>query len=112
MFGIDIKYILAAIFVIVIAVVFVITFLRNRRIRKDGIKADAVVSRIEEHDHLDSDGGFSTTYSYYVTYEDQDGNKHEAILSKFMQSGYRVGDELSIQYLPEKPQYAYPIKKS
>ena len=45
MFGIDIKYILAAIFVIVIAVVLVITVLRSRRIRKDGIKADAVVSR-------------------------------------------------------------------
>ena len=49
MFGIDIKYILAAIFVIVIAVVFVITFLRNRRIRKDGIKADAVVG-IRQHE--------------------------------------------------------------
>ena len=111
MFGIDIQYMIAAIVVIVIAVVFVITVMRNRRIRKDGIKADAVVSRIEEHDHVDSDGGFTTTYSYYVIYEDRDGNTHEAILSKVMHSGYRVGDELSIQYLPEKPQYAFPIKR-
>ena len=111
MFGIEWKYIFAAILVAVLAVVFVITVLRNRQIRKNGIETDAVVSRIEEHDHRDSDGGISTTYSYYVTYIDQAGNPQEAILSKVLQSRYRVGEELSVQYLPEKPQYALPIKK-
>jgi len=110
MFGIELKYIIAAVFVAVIAAVFVVTIVRNRKIRKSGIKTDAVVSRIEEHDHFDSDGGFSTTYSYYVAYEDQDGNTREAVLSKVMQSGYHVGDELQIQYLPENPQYAFPLK--
>lgn len=111
MFGMDLKYILAAIFVIVMAVVFFITVMRNRQIRKNGIKTEAVISRIEEHDHVDGDGEITTTYSYYVRYEDQEGNTREALLSKVMQSRYYVGDELYIQYLPQKPQYAFPIKK-
>ena len=112
MIGIELKYILAGIFVIAIGVVFVITVVRNRKIRHNGIMTEAVVSRVEEHDHVDGDGGFSTTYSYYVVYEDRAGDTHEALLSKVMNSRYRVGDELRIQYLPEKPQYAFPIKKT
>ena len=112
MFGIEVKIILAAIVVIVIAVAFVITIRRNRQIRRNGIKAEAVVSRIEEHDHADSDGSVTTTYSYYVTYLNEAGETREALLSKVMHSRYCVGDELEIQYLPEKPQYAFPVKKS
>lgn len=111
MFGIELKYILTVIFVIAVGVVFVITVMRNRQIRQNGIKTEAVVSRIEEHDHVDGDGSLNVTYSYYVTYDDRDGNTHEAILSKVVQSRYRVGDVLLIQYLPEKPEYAFPIKK-
>lgn len=110
MFGIEWKYILIAVFVLAFAVVFVITFFRNSRIRRNGVIADAVVSGIEEHDHIDGDGSLSFTYSYYVMYEDREGNTHEAILSKVMNSRYRVGDELQIRYLPENPQYAYPMK--
>lgn len=111
MFGLDWKIIAGAALVILIAVVFVITVRRNRRIRQEGIETDAVVSRVEENYNAQGDGTLSVSYSYYVQYEDQNGTTHEAILSKVLQSHYRVGDELRIRYLPEKPKYAFPIKR-
>lgn len=103
-------YVFIGIFAAVIAVGFVITVRRNNAIRKNGVEADAVVSRIEEHDSVDGDGMIDTTYTYFVTFKTQDGSTVEAQLGKIFQKHYRVGDQFRIMYLPEKTNYAVPVK--
>ena len=105
------NYVLFAIVAIVIAVSFVITVRRNRAIRKNGIEVNATISKIEERDTVDSDGGVSTTYTYFVKFTTVDGNTAEAMLGEIFQKSYRVGDELRVMYLPEKPNYAVPVKR-
>ena len=78
--------------------------------KKNGIEANAVVSRIEESTGFDSDGS-TTSYDYYVLYTDTEGKQQEAKLSNPGWKGYSVGDRITIKYLPEKPYQAVWIKK-
>ncbi len=93
-----------------VAVTLVITIIRNNKIRKNGIEAEAVISRIEESESVDSDGGVDITYKYFVTYKTMDGKTVEARLGKIMQTRYHRGQTLNIMYLPEKPDYVVPAK--
>lgn len=89
--------------------VAVYSFIRNNKIRKNGVEADAVVSRIEESRSTSSEGGADYTEIYYVTYTLPDGQIVEAKLDHA--PGYtRVGDPVRIKYLPEKPKYALLVK--
>ena len=101
-----------AIIAVILTVSLVITIRRNRHIRKNGTEVNAVVSRIEEYDTIDSDGALNTTYTYYVQFQTKDGNTVEAALGKIFQKNYHVGDELLVMYLPDKPGYAVPVKQS
>lgn len=98
------------VFVAIIVVSLVITLVRNNKIRKNGIEAEAVISRIEESESVDSDGSVDTTYTYYVTYRTMDGETVEAKLGKIMQKRYHMGQTLNIMYLAEKPNYVVPVK--
>ncbi|MBR6918663.1 MAG: DUF3592 domain-containing protein [Clostridia bacterium] len=104
------NYVLLGVLAVIITVGFVITIRRNNAIRKNGIEADAVISRIEEHESTDSDGMITTSYTYYVQFRTNEGSNVEAKLGKILQKNYRVGDQLRIMYLPEKPNYAVPAK--
>ncbi len=92
------------------AVVFSTAVMRNNRIRKNGIEAEAFISRIEEYESTDSEGFRDTNYRYYVTYTTQDGKTVEARLGKIMQVIYQEGEKINIKYLPEKPDYVVPAK--
>jgi len=87
----------------------VYSVIRNNKIRKNGVEADAVVSRIEEQVSTDSEGGIDVVYTYYVTYAAQDGRVVEATLNH-APGRTRVGDRVRIKYLPEKPRYALLMK--
>ena len=87
------------------------TVIRNRKIRKNGVEADAIVSRIEENWTTSSEGGADYTDIYCVTFLDQNGQTVEARLNS--QPGHtRVGDSVRIKYLPEKPHFAVIVKRS
>ena len=92
----------------VIGIIFVIK--RYTAIQKNGVEADAVVSRIKEIENTDSDGSRDVTYNYYVKFQTQDGKTVEAKLSSAPRFT-REGDSIRIKYLPEKPDYAIPVKK-
>ena len=94
---------------LVIIAVAVYTILRNNKIRKSGVEADAVISRIEEERTTSSEGGADFTEIYYVTYVDQQGKSVEARLNS-APGRTREGDRVRIKYLPEKPQFAILMK--
>ena len=102
-------YLLIAVVVLVLAVGAVYTFKRNNAIQKDGVEADAVVSRVDEHENVNDDGHRDVTYTYYVTYQTQDGQEIEAKLGNEPPNLFR-GAWLRIKYLPDKPKYVIPAK--
>ena len=92
-----------------IAGVAIYNFIRSKKIRRNGVEADAVVSRIEESSSPGNEGGVDFTYTYYVTYKTQDGCTVDAQLNHA--PGYtRVGESVRIKYLPEKPHHAVLVK--
>ena len=97
--------------VVVVGIVggIIFTIMRTNAIKKNGIEANAVVSRIKEQENTDSEGITDTTYIYYVTFTTQDGQSVEAKLSN-PPSKIKVGDSLTIKYLPNKPKLVIAIK--
>ena len=97
--------------VVVVGIVggIIFTIMRTNAIKKNGIEANAVVSRIKEQENTDSEGITDTTYIYYVTFTTQDGQSVEAKLSN-PPSKIKVGDSLTIKYLPNKPKLVIAVK--
>ena len=102
-------YIIIGVVVIVIVGGIIFTIVRTNAIKKNGIEANAVVSRIKEQENTDSEGFTDTTYIYYVTFTTQDGQSVEAKLGN-PPSKIKVGDSLTIKYLPNKPKLVITIK--
>ena len=96
---------------VVIAAAIGISFAVKRytAIQKNGVEADAVVSRIKETESTDNEGIRDVTYTYYVKFQTQDGKTVEAKLSSAPRFT-REGDSIRVKYLPEKPNYAIPVK--
>ena len=101
-------YVLIAVVVIALVAAAVFTIKRNNAIQKNGIEADAVVSRIEDQE-TENDGRREVNYIYYVQYQTQDGKTVEAKLGNEPAHLF-VGSKLRIKYLPDKPKYVIPAK--
>ena len=71
------KYILFGAVAALIIGFIVYTAIRNNKIRKNGVEADAVITRIEEQESVDSEGGVDYTYTHYVAYQSPDGQTVE-----------------------------------
>ena len=103
------NYALIAAFAVIVLIGFVYSYQRSKKIKENGVEADAVVSRVKEIEKEDSDGHRSTDYEYYVRFQDQKGQTVEAKLGnppRFLAEGA----QLRIKYLPEKPKYALVVK--
>jgi len=99
-----------AIFIIVIAVISVVS---TNKIKKNGLEADAVVSKIEKEirEVIHEDTGMvdtDTNETYYVKYRTENGEEVEAKLIN-PKMNLKEGDTLRIKYLPEKPNRALRI---
>lgn len=103
-------YVIIAIIVVVVAAFLIFTYLRNKKIRENGVEAQATVSRIDVDTKTDSDGTESETKTYFVTFRLPDGRTQEARLTN-PSSKNVVGTQLKIKYLPEKPQVALRVKE-
>lgn len=97
--------------VIALLLVYALFYVRN--VKKNGLEAVAEVSRVEVSEHFDSDTGTSTSLSYYVTYQDSDGNTVEAGLvnplaaemanrKRNHKKEIEVGQKMKVKYLPGK----------
>ena len=83
----------------VFAAAVVITMKKAKKIDKEGLTADAVVSKIIENNEVD---GNDVTYTVYVQYLDRDGVKRESPVSVRSERTHEVGDEMRIKYIPGK----------
>ncbi len=89
----------------IISVIVLIRFLStltkqislSKRIDRDGVKANATVSRVEFDPDVEGAGG---TYITYVTYRDDTGTQRESPLSEFVARKHEVDERLRIRFLP------------
>ncbi len=98
----------------------ILTSKRNKAIKQNGIETDAVVTRVVESVSTDDDddsGSEIYSYTYYVTFQTQEGQTVEARLSSGKTLDVRVNDagwdrdlhegsHVRILYLPEQPDCA------
>ena len=104
------KYILFGLVAALIIGVSIFMLVRRQKIKKNGKTATAVVTRIEEKESFDSDSGTTVSYEYYVTYYSESGENIEARLDNPPRKT-NVGDQLTIKYLPEKPNLVVAVKE-
>ena len=102
------KYIFIGFFVL-IAIGALWAYVVTNKVKKHGIETEAVVSRIEVQESLDSDNCVSRTEKCYVSYVNQNGETVEAVLSN-PKKGLKQGSRLKIKYLPEKQEYPVLIE--
>ena len=101
--------------VAVVVVICVISFISTNKIKKNGIEAEAEISKINVtttqtiHDE-DGTSDIDTTETYFVKYKTQDGEEIEARLLN-PKMGLKEGDIIKIKYLPEKPNKVIRIKE-
>ena len=94
--------------------VLIYNIVMNNRIKNEGFEAQAIVSRIDinvtETIHEGSNiTDTDTTKTYYVKYKDQFDNEYEAKLNN-PSWNLKEGDNITIKYLPEKPEVVVKIK--
>ncbi|MBR0282690.1 MAG: hypothetical protein IJQ81_14090 [Oscillibacter sp.] len=104
-------YIFGAVIVVAIVAGVIYSIALARKIQKNGIEADAVLTRVETHTTTDSDGDMTTTTTYYVTYINQEGQSVEAALMTEPPRSVRQGASLRVKYLPEKPKSVVLVKR-
>ena len=102
-------YVIIAVVAVAAVIAIIFTVKRYTAIKKNGVEADAVVSRIKEVENTLDDGTTDTRYTYYVKFTTQDGQFVEAKLGGAPRFT-REGDRLRIKYLPEKPKNVILIK--
>lgn len=100
----------AIIILVLVAAAAVYVVCRIMNIKKNGIETQAVVTRIEENVQSDSDG-ISVSYDYYVRYTTADGQTQEALITNPGFKKLERGEQITIKYLPQKPNAAVWIKK-
>ena len=89
---------------------YIYKFATNRKMKKDGIETEAVVTRVRTETGSATDN--NSTYSiYYVEYTNQAGQKVEAELTNEPAKDVWEGSTITIRYLPDKPNKALYIKK-
>ena len=82
---------------IIFALLVVRMVRKAKRIDREGLMAEAVVSKIEEDRDLETAG---TSYITYVKFTDRDGVTRECPMSMTPNIEYEVGSKLRIKYIP------------
>ncbi|MBR1417241.1 MAG: hypothetical protein IJ572_05430 [Bacilli bacterium] len=108
------EYVIIGVFVVVIVGVCIYSFITANKIKKDGVEAEGVISKINVNvtQTVDNDGVMvdtDTTKIYFVKFNTSSGEEIEA---KLINPDYRLreGDTINIKYLPEKPDKVLRIK--
>ena len=101
-----------AVFIVILAV-FAIggiwAFAVSKKVKKEGIETEAVVSRVEIHEWTGGTGDTwaqnNVTEEYYITYTNQEGQTVEAMLTNPVSNTFKKGDRIKIKYLPGRQDY-------
>ena len=81
----------------------------RRKIIKDGIQVEAVLQRVEVDESRDTEGNTSSTYTFWVTYTNDSGQKVDAKLLNGKRT-MQIGEHLSVKYLPNRPDLVVNIR--
>lgn len=97
---------------IIVAVVFCVMAYRAikkaKKVDREGIETDAVVSSIKEH--FDPDN-LSSSYTAYVQYRDGSGGLVESPMAITSDMKYAIGDSVRIKYIPGDHALVREVKK-
>ena len=80
---------------------------KAKKIDNEGIETDAVVTRIEESYDPDN---LSSSYTTYVEYTDQSGDRIESPLSLASRPEYSIGEVIRIRYIPGEYELVREVK--
>lgn len=84
-------------------------FAVSKKVKKEGIETEAVVSRVEIHEWTGGTGDTwaqnNVTEEYYITYTNQEGQTVEAMLTNPGSNTFKKGDRIKIKYLPGRQDY-------
>ncbi|MBP5224732.1 MAG: DUF3592 domain-containing protein [Lachnospiraceae bacterium] len=100
------EWVIGAAFLLVFMIYVVHMMKKAKRIDREGITADGVVTRVEHDCSADS----GDTYTTYVEYRDEKGELHESVMSMNSVQEFRQGEKLRIRYIPGEYKYARPVK--
>ena len=95
--------------VVLVLSVVVYRLIYRRKIIKDGIQVEAVLQRVEVDESRDTEGNTSSTYTFWVTYTNDSGQKVEAELLNGERT-MQIGEHLSVKYLPNRPDLVMNIR--
>ena len=97
--------------VMVLSVVAFVVYrlIYRRKIIKDGIQVEAVLQRVEVDESRDTEGNTSSTYTFWVTYTNDSGQKVDAELLNGKRT-MQIGEHLSVKYLPNRPDLVMNIR--
>ncbi|MGX8716262.1 MAG: hypothetical protein ACSW8A_10975 [Lachnospiraceae bacterium] len=70
---------------------------KAKKIDKEGIETDAVVTRVEDTSEIES---AASSYTTYVEYRDENGVRRESCMALTLQVEHNVGDKVRIKYVP------------
>ena len=95
--------------VVLVLSVVVYRLIYRRKIIKDGIQVEAVLQRVEVDESRDTEGNTSSTYTFWVTYTNDSGQKVDAKLLNGKRT-MQIGEHLSVKYLPNRPDLVVNIR--
>ena len=87
----NIKYVIAAFFVVYIGIRAAVELRKESRIDREGTETVGTVSRVSGKDGADGT---------YVVYTDDDGIEREGMLSSDSSASHEEGEEIRIRFLP------------
>lgn len=101
----------AAIFAAVVVVIFVFRAARvlnkAKKIDREGVETDAVISRIVENWNPDT---ASSSYTTYAEYRDESGELRESPMALSSNLTYAKGEKLRIRYIPGDHELVRAVK--
>ncbi|MBR3005985.1 MAG: hypothetical protein IKH68_04955 [Erysipelotrichaceae bacterium] len=95
------------ILIIIAAAIIIYNRIMHEKISKEGITTKGRISRIDEN--YDDDTG-NTSYTFYVSYLDENNVEREALLRRA--EGLSRGEEVMIKYHPSNRTYAEFVRKT
>ena len=103
----NLSWILPAIFISIFAIQAIWLLKKAKKIDREGIITEAVVSRITEHWDAES---VSSSYTTYVEYKDETGTLRESPMTLTQKVEHDPGEKLLIRYIPGDDKLVREVK--
>ncbi len=100
------EWVIGGLFLLVFLISFFRILKKVKRVDREGLTADGVVTRVEYVHDTDS----HDTYITYVEFRDEKGETHESALGMTLNQEHQPGDRVRIRYIPGDFKYVRPVQ--